>query len=351
MIKFSVCTAFFNDSADNAKRLYECLLKQDADWEWVVTDDFSEDPSAKDYLKWLELQDPRVRYAEQSHKMEFMRNPAPFAKGEYVFHIDSDDLVYPGYLKACQRLFERFPEVGLILAAGMVEDQNKRFCYYQQHMLRGNMSFLGRCWRKSIEIDFSEILEERFFTMCNDFFIVKLLNTKTRMLILPRTYIQYRMFVEEGDQYKPFGERTEISQEMKDANSRSFSQFLSYYEPRKTPSDGLFPYYEAIESISSALYPLHLFSEKKMRFVGWKEPEWAMRLAEDLYFDYEISWGSEPEEGAINVIEYSSPALASGIGKALAYFPQGSESADRWRQEMPHGYFICQEGATWLLRI
>jgi len=46
MARFSICTSFFNDDAYRARSLYESLLRQDADWEWVVTDDFSEDPSA-----------------------------------------------------------------------------------------------------------------------------------------------------------------------------------------------------------------------------------------------------------------------------------------------------------------
>lgn len=363
MARFSICTAFFNDVVSRVSELYESLLLQQVDWEWVVTDDFSEDPSVREMLLALASEDSRVRYVYQDHKMQFLRNPAPFAKGEFVFHIDSDDLVYPGYLPICQKLFDRFPDVGVILCNGHVVNQRGFFVRYHEHMptmrrpgVTGDNSasicFLGRCWRRSIEIDFSGIIEDRFFTTTNDFYLVKYLNTKTRMLVVPRNMIRYSLFVDEEENYKPFGSRgIEIDEELSSRQERGFSQFMEYYESNKQPLDGLFPYYESIPKLYMPLYPIHMFDVEKIRFIGFGATECEKMLLEDLYAEKSISWGDSYEEGALNILNSEERIEVDCAYSIMAYFaPMKYENIDHYKIGFQNHGFISQSGNTWLFR-
>jgi glycosyltransferase involved in cell wall biosynthesis len=337
MKKFSICTQFFKDTTKNVDDLYECIKLQKVDWEWVVTDDFSEDDTVMKYLIDLSKKDRRVRYVTQSHKMEFLRNPSLFAKGEYVFHIDSDDLVLPGYLEQCQRIFERFPEVGVILATGRYVNQDGLFRGYVQHQ-DNCISFLGRTWRNSIEINLSEILEDEFFTTSNDLFLVKYLNTKTKMIVLPRTYIQYRSFEIQG-QYKAFGERMEVNNTHLEKNQESLSQFSKFYEENKQKYDGIFPVYEGIDKLTKALYPVHMFECDKINFLGFNLKSWQMSLLEELYFDKEIFYSHESRADSVNILCQSFPVVIEEGLKYIAFFDV-DEINYQCHSNMGANYFI-----------
>ena len=279
--------------------------------------------------------------------MEFLRNPSLFAKGEYIFHIDSDDLVLPGYLEQCQRIFERFTEVGVIVAAGRYADQDGLFLGYNQH-LKNCTSFLGRTWRNSIEINLSEILEDEFFTTRNDLFLVKYLNTKTKMMIIPRAYIQYRSFQIKG-QYKAFGERMEINNTHLEKDQESSSQFLNFYEQNKQKYDGIFPLYNGIEKLTTSLYPVHMFECDKINLVGFNLKEWQMSLLEDLYFDKEITYSNETQTDSVNVLCESFPIVIEEGLKYIAFFDQSENNYECHPNMGPH-YFISHEGYRWNMK-
>lgn len=349
MARFSVCTAFFNDDVSDADALYDCLIKEQADWEWVVTDDFSEDPSVMEHLLGLSRKDSRVRYVYQDHKMEFMRNPAPFASGEFVFHIDSDDLFYPGYLSCCERLFDRFPEVGIILSGAIFQNQHGQFRNYQVMNDHKAYSFLGRCWRRKIDISFSGIIEDRFFTFCNDFFIVKSVCLKSRVLIVPRIYIKYRVFENESGAYSFFGKRIALNNDLHESHKRSFDQFISYYDQHKQMYEGLFPFYESLDDLYAMLYPIHLFESKRIRFVGFSVPDWKKALIEDLYYDMDISWGESGDAGSVNVFDSSKKIYIESGLKTIVCFSEYSNYEFYKENIGPHG-FISSLERTWLFK-
>jgi len=353
MIKFSVCTAFFNDEKVNVDSLYQSLLKQKIDWEWVVTDDFSENTEVKEYLIDLSKNDNRVRYVEQSHKMQFMRNPAPFAKGEFVFHIDSDDLVYPGYLEMCDKMFTRFPEVGIILAGGQFLSQHGKFRSYGLHR-DDAICFLGRCWRRNIEIDFTGIIEENFFTLCNDMFIVKYLSLKTRLLVIPRIFIKYREFVNDDNNYKPFGHRIGLSDDLMQSHERSKNQFLDYYYKNRQPYNGRFPYFESLGKLSTALWPLHDIPDtfKKIRMVGFSLDSWQKILLQDLYFDIEITYGDNLQTDSLNIINSSLEIKIGDEFKVLIHFDSSNTESQitQYKSILRYYSWTIFNGNTWIRR-
>lgn len=94
------------------KKVYEQILSQTyTNWEWVVTDDFSEENDATPILKELALMDPRVKYYEQSRKKELFYNPHFGCKGDVVVQIDTDDVIMPKLLEVYVHNFTKFPDV------------------------------------------------------------------------------------------------------------------------------------------------------------------------------------------------------------------------------------------------
>lgn len=318
---FSVCTAFFNDPVSNAEALYASLLAQDAEWEWVVADDFSEDDSTREWLQDLSSRDRRVRYVLQSSKMEFMRNPAPFADGDYVFHIDSDDLVFPGYLSLCERHFDRFPEVGVILCASVYEDQHGSFQMFQQHAFEGAINFLGRCWRRSLGPDLG-FMPEGFFTYCNDMFIVRALSVSSQTLVIPRVFVRYMQFkTESTGGYVPFGSRMPKSEGHEAAALKSYWDFMDWYSPREQKREGIFPLYHGISELAMALWPMFLFGASgSVSMVGFGHvPEWQRQLLEEAYFGFCFHWGDR-QEGSVAVF---APGARIEDVPGISFFPGG----------------------------
>jgi hypothetical protein len=353
MKKFSICTSFFNDEISNVDSLYGTILNQNVDWEWVVTDDFSENTEVKDYLILLSQKDDRVRYINQTHKMQFMRNPSEFAEGEFVFHIYSDDLVYPGYLELCEKMFNRFPDVGVILTGSKFVSQHGVFRSYNVHKHReGMICFLGRCWRRSIEIDFTGIIEDNFFTVSNDMFIVNELCLKTRLLIIPRIFIEYREFLNEDGNRKPFGHRLELSNVLMESHGRAIGQFLEYYNNNRKDNDGLFPYFEAIKKITTGLWPIHNIPNNKIRFVGFSLEPWQQILLQDLYFDKIISYGDTLEDNSVNVINTKYQTQVDSHHMFLLHFDStnSEEEMSFYQSTLSNYSWALFENNTWFNR-
>jgi glycosyltransferase involved in cell wall biosynthesis len=203
MPRFSIVTSFFGDDPSYIYRLYECAKAQNVDWEWVVTDDFSDNPETDKTLIEISKADSRVRRIIQTEKRQFFRNPSLYAKGEFVFHIDADDLYHPSYLEDCESWFDRLPEVVCILSAsrwikksGVIERYFTHNPFLNPFMLNGRvmppLNYLGRVWRNNIKIDWSGIFpDETQMIRMNDKYIVNYLSTKGEVLCLPRCYIEY----------------------------------------------------------------------------------------------------------------------------------------------------------------
>jgi len=201
--KFSIVTSFFGDDPSYIYRLYECAKAQNVDWEWVVTDDFSDNPETDKTLIEISKLDKRVRRIIQTEKRQFYRNPSLYTRGEFIFHIDGDDLYHPSYLEHCQSWFERFPEVVCILSASKWVNKDgglKRYFVHTPFLnpfihngrIMPALNYLGRVWRSKIKIDWSDVFtDDSKMIRMNDKYIVNYLSTKGDILCLPRCYVEY----------------------------------------------------------------------------------------------------------------------------------------------------------------
>lgn len=96
----SIVTATYN-SASFIKETYASILSQTfTDWEWVVTDDCSDD-NTYEILKEISLNDSRIRVFKNSVNAgaAVSRNRClDNIRGDYVAFLDSDDLWFPDKL-------------------------------------------------------------------------------------------------------------------------------------------------------------------------------------------------------------------------------------------------------------
>lgn len=124
-MKFSLITSFYNTS-EYVDKLYNSILSQTyQNWEWIVTDDFSEH-SAKDRLLEISKKDSRVKYIDQSFKQEIYYNPHKFSSldSTFVMNIGSDDILYPKTLEVYKHFFMLHPDV-ICMASGATRYHEK----------------------------------------------------------------------------------------------------------------------------------------------------------------------------------------------------------------------------------
>lgn len=118
-MKFSIVTSFFN-TEKYVEQLYDSVLSQTyQNWEWIVTDDFSEN-SAKDKLLEISKKDSRVKYIDQEFKQELYWNPHKYSSpnSDFIIQFDSDDIYYPKLLEVYKHFFMLHPDVNCLVSGG-----------------------------------------------------------------------------------------------------------------------------------------------------------------------------------------------------------------------------------------
>lgn len=299
MPKFSAVTSFFGEGESYVNRLYSDIKAQDVDWEWVVTDDFSENVQTGLVLRKIAEKDPRVRYIEQKSKREIYRDPQKHCNGEFVFHIDADDRVHPNYLNHCEFWFNKFPMVNCILCGSEWVHENGRFNRFHYHTEADVSShkkhnFIGRVWRNGFGYKFTSLFKEIFsnyedMIRMNDMFIVKSFETVGDILCLPRVYIKYEMRETSNSSIKRSPEETEKI-------TRCYNEFFSWLSNRRLESPYDPHFFEAENDIIPFL-PLKWESEKKsLHYCGANIPAHKRRKIRELYRDFSITMGRWPYE-------------------------------------------------------
>lgn len=290
MPKFSIVTSFFGEGPDYVNRVYSDICDQDVDFEWVVTDDFSEDINTGRELRKLAKKDHRVKYIDQKEKREIYRDPQHHTTGEFVFHLDADDRVHPNYLQHCEYWFNRFPMVNCILCGSEWVHENGRFNRFHYHIKEdlfsnGKHNFIGRIWRNGFNFNFREIFSKyEDIIRMNDMFIVKSFETIGDILCLPRVYVKYEMRATSNSTIERSPEEVEKIQ-------RCSNEFMTWlYRFRKeSPYD---PFFFESEVDIIPFLTLKWHKEKKtIHHCGRKFPPHRRRKIRELYQDFSITLG------------------------------------------------------------
>ena len=208
-IKFTIFTGFYN-YLDDLEKVYESIKNQThSDWEWLVCDDFSEDPVVLETLKNLEKNDSRVRVIYPKWKNHYYWNlPVSESAGEFILVQDSDDLMYPKLLECYLYNLEKFPELSVIGTSSVLRDRTStgstigaKYVKYngasnyiealenKVHSISGD----ARCFRKSAILHRGEIVREGEYKYSMGDDVLKMLNYEEcgKILCLPRTLHDY----------------------------------------------------------------------------------------------------------------------------------------------------------------
>jgi glycosyltransferase involved in cell wall biosynthesis len=114
-VKLSVCVITYN----HGKYIAECLQsivdqQTDFDFEVIVSDDCSTDGTQAIVREFAETFPSRIKAVLRPARLGGTKNyllTHGLARGEYVAHMDGDDLMLPGKLAAQARYLDNYPEV------------------------------------------------------------------------------------------------------------------------------------------------------------------------------------------------------------------------------------------------
>lgn len=126
-MKFSILTSFYN-YLDTADDLFNSILNQTySNWEWVITDDFSDNEEVKQKLSQFEKADNRVKIIKPRYKKEFLYNfPTELFSGDIIVIIDSDDVPSTKLLEIYKYNYEKFPDVISIGCSSIHRKENHK---------------------------------------------------------------------------------------------------------------------------------------------------------------------------------------------------------------------------------
>ena len=115
--KVSFVTSFYN-AEKYIDELADSVFEQTfTDWEWIVTDDGSQDGTEKK-VRQLVNRDRRVKYVDQKFKQEIYWNPHKYANGEIICNIDADDAIVPKTAQILVHFYDKYPKVNCIHTSG-----------------------------------------------------------------------------------------------------------------------------------------------------------------------------------------------------------------------------------------
>jgi glycosyltransferase involved in cell wall biosynthesis len=208
-IKFTIFTGFYN-YLDDLEKVYESIKNQTySNWEWLVCDDFSDDPAVLEALKNLEKNDSRIRVIYPKWKNHYYWNlPVSESTGDFILVQDSDDLMYPKLLECYLYHFEKFPELSVMGATSVMRGGNvtghsigakyvkyKGSSNYIEALKNDVHSISGdaRCFRKSAILHRGDIVREGEYVCSMSEDVMKMLNYEEcgKILCLPRTLHDY----------------------------------------------------------------------------------------------------------------------------------------------------------------
>ena len=295
-MKFTIFTAFYN-YLDTFDELVESILSQThTDWEWLIVNDFSENPDVEKRLLELE-NNPKIKRIQQARKKEFYFSPpVKYSTGDIMMVMDSDDIMHPKLLEVYNYNFNKFPEVQLISTNSIIKNdsikgmlRSYRHIHYKENkhlyeaMLDQNFEYnWGDCraWRNNINT-FEPNCKWQY---CAEDFIKMLMNEeKGELLYLPRTLHTYAYRENSISHLETFGANLaeEFDNMKKDSDSRidrtNLNSINKYYDNSYYQTT---PFYLSRLNLERDKCSIELFSPSST----YEDK----RILRELYFDQNL---------------------------------------------------------------
>jgi glycosyltransferase involved in cell wall biosynthesis len=292
-MKFSISTSFYRRS-HLVEKLYKQILDQThQDWEWIVTDDFSDYSNAEELLKEICKKDSRVKYYQQSRKKECFYNPQQGTTGEIVIQFDSDDYAYPRILEIYNHLFLKHPDVAGISCYSKNVNEKGEFVeiqggghYDYEETSTFNYTPMGRAWRNIIP----SFDEGQLKWYQNDTNIVRYVETKGKWLYVPRTLYEYNYSIDTFSRQPGRSDET-----------------YAEIEAERLFIESKFPYLNNADKLTTSLYYLPIKSQSRdfamgdfntassrqnILYVKEDIKVYERQLLKELFFDHNLYFDS-----------------------------------------------------------
>lgn len=242
-MKFTFITSFYK-TYNNIDAQYESIKNQTyTNWEWVVTDDFSDDGSREKLID-ISSKDRKVKFVEQSKKKEVFYNPHWFCKdAEYIVELGSDDLLSPKTLEIYSHFLTKFPDVIMVSSRANSFREDGGWNNFEvrdfkdcKNMLCGNILYL-KCW-KNILTDFDFNPGDWMNYFYNDLVFNTYLEEHGKVLLIPRSlyYYNYRMDSYSRSNYsleeheRVIGENNNIVEMVKNRRGEELETVFKYFD-------------------------------------------------------------------------------------------------------------------------
>lgn len=150
-MKFTIFTSFYN-YIDTIDDLYDSVISQTyKNWEWIVSDDFSDNLEVTKKLKELSLKNDKIKIIKPNYKKEFYWNPPTKKTNSDIFLVlDSDDMMHPKLLEVYKHNFDKFPDVQLISTNSILRHNNINGGIHSfRYVKYGNDCNLYEKWKNS----------------------------------------------------------------------------------------------------------------------------------------------------------------------------------------------------------
>ena len=304
-MKFTIFTSFYN-YLDTFDTLVESVFGQTyQNWEWIISDDFSENPEVLSRLRSLEESSERIKLIQPSFKKEFYWNPPTTNSSGDIFMVqDSDDLMHPKLLEVYKYNFDKFPDVQMISTNSILRWGSVHGDFHSFRMInyRDRCNFIQkirsaefgeynigdcRAWRNNITL-FDPEYKWRF---CAEDVCKTLINEeKGKLLYLPRVLHTYAhrensISKKHSTDWEIITEPSTMMEESEDRKSRKFLNSIEDYYDRIYPHTT--PFYLSSLNLDSASRVIEYQSSS----INNREIE----ILKNLYFDHDIRFEFTPE--------------------------------------------------------
>jgi glycosyltransferase involved in cell wall biosynthesis len=190
-MKFSIVTPAFR----SLKWLQLCVAsvadQQGASFEHIVQDSCSDDGTQE----WLK-NDTRVKaFVEKDSGMyDGLNRGLRRATGEILAHLNSDEQYLPGALAAVLEVFERKPDVDIVLTHAVVTDCEGKFVCCRKSMVPSWLTIWSQLptltcalfFRRRVLDDFNLYFDVRWRDLGDDIWMKEALRLRLKMALLPR---------------------------------------------------------------------------------------------------------------------------------------------------------------------
>ncbi|HUD83620.1 MAG TPA: glycosyltransferase family 2 protein [Candidatus Saccharimonadales bacterium] len=136
MTLVSICIPTYNRPNDLRRAVESCLAQTFSDFEIVITDNSTNDESAKMAATWI---DPRIRYYSNEGNIgpiDSTEKCMNLARGKYIKLLMDDDLLKPRCLELMVKGMEANPSAGIAMAPMDLIDEQDRRIYPRFYVFR-----------------------------------------------------------------------------------------------------------------------------------------------------------------------------------------------------------------------